>query len=70
MPGDIINEIFSIDNDLKMGYQLKELFLDIVYHAEIDDVERQKEESQNATGYVFTGGAFVGNTREYDTYIQ
>jgi hypothetical protein len=36
----------------------------------IDDVERQKEESQNATGYVFTGGAFVGNTREYDTYIQ
>ena len=24
-----------------MGYQLKELFLDIVYHAEIDDVERQ-----------------------------
>ena len=24
-----------------MGYQLKELFLDIVYHAEIDNVERQ-----------------------------
>ena len=41
LPGDIINELFSIDNDLKMGYQLKELFLDIVYHAEIDDVERQ-----------------------------
>ena len=41
LPGDIINEIFSIDNDLKMGYQLKELFLDIVYHAEIDNVERQ-----------------------------
>ena len=41
LPGDIINEIFAIDNDLKMGYQLKELFLDIVYHAKIDDVERQ-----------------------------
>lgn len=41
LPGDIINEIFTIDNDLKMGYQLKELFLDIVYHAEIEDVERQ-----------------------------
>ena len=41
LPSDIINELFSIDDDLKMGYQLKELFLDIVYHAEIDNVERQ-----------------------------
>ena len=41
---EITNEIFLIDNDLKMGYQLKELFLDIVYHLEINDVERQLDD--------------------------
>ena len=41
LPGEIIQKLLSIDEDLKIGYQLKELFLDIVHYAEIDDVERQ-----------------------------
>ena len=41
LPGELIDKLLSIDDDLKQGYQLKELFLDIVNHAELDDVERQ-----------------------------
>lgn len=41
LPGDIIRELLEIDEDLNKGYQLKELFLDIVNHAGIDDVKRQ-----------------------------
>ncbi len=41
LPGEIITDLLSIDDDLKRGYQLKELFLDIVNHAQLDDVERQ-----------------------------
>lgn len=44
LPGDIIRELLSIDDDLHRGYQLKELFLDIVNHAELSDVERQLRE--------------------------
>ena len=41
LPGEIIKELLSIDDDLHRGYQLKELFLDIVNHAELNDAERQ-----------------------------
>jgi len=41
LPGDIIRELIEIDDDLKRGYQLKELFLDIVHHSPLEDVERQ-----------------------------
>lgn len=37
----ILKDLLSIDEDLKKGYELKELFLDIVNHAKIDDVESQ-----------------------------
>ena len=43
LPGEIIQEILSIDDELRRGYQLKELFLDIVNHATLDDVRRQLE---------------------------
>jgi transposase len=39
LPKDILDELFEIDDDLKYGYQLKELFLDIVNHSEYDGVE-------------------------------
>ena len=41
LPGDIIRELLKIDDDLNRGYQLKELFLDIVNHTTYDDAERQ-----------------------------
>lgn len=41
LPGEIIQEILSLNEDLKRGYQLKELFLDIINHAPLDDVKRQ-----------------------------
>ena len=41
LPGEIIQELLRIDDDLKRAYQLKELFLDIVHHAELEDVESQ-----------------------------
>lgn len=41
LPGEIIQELLSIDEDLRRGYQLKELFLDIINHAPLDDVKRQ-----------------------------
>ena len=44
LPGEIITDLLLIDDDLKRGYQLKELFLDIVNHAELNDIERQLKE--------------------------
>lgn len=41
LPGDIIRELLDISDDLKRGYQLKELFLDIVHHSSYEDAERQ-----------------------------
>ena len=41
LPGEIITQLLEIDDDLKRGYQLKELFLDIVHHATLEDVEEQ-----------------------------
>lgn len=41
LPGDIIKEIFNISEELHRGYQLKELFLDIINHTDYEDVERQ-----------------------------
>jgi transposase len=39
LPKNILDELFAIDEDLKYGYQLKELFLDIVHHSEYTNVE-------------------------------
>lgn len=39
LPGEIIEELLSIDEDLRRGYQLKELFLDIVNHCDYKDAE-------------------------------
>ena len=33
LPGEVIQELLTIDDDLKRGYQLKELFLDLVNHS-------------------------------------
>ena len=41
LPGEIIQEMLSISDELKRGYQLKELFLDIVHHAPYEDAKRQ-----------------------------
>ena len=41
LPGEIIQEILSISDELRRGYQLKELFLDIVHHAPYEDAKRQ-----------------------------
>ena len=41
LPGEIIQEILNISDELRRGYQLKELFLDIVNHAYFDDAKRQ-----------------------------
>ena len=41
LPGEIIQEILSLSDELKRGYQLKELFLDIVNHASLEDAKRQ-----------------------------
>lgn len=37
LPGDILNEIFEINEEIKRGYDLKELFLDIVNHSTYED---------------------------------
>jgi len=39
LPGEIIQELLEIDDDLKRGYQLKELFLDIINHGIYEEVE-------------------------------
>ncbi len=41
LPGDLIHELLDISDDLRRGYQLKELFLDIVHHTTYEDAERQ-----------------------------
>jgi len=41
LPGDILNEIFEISDEIRRGYQLKELFLDIENHATYEDAKRQ-----------------------------
>lgn len=39
LPGEIIQELLSLDDNLRSGYQLKELFLDIVNHSIYEDVK-------------------------------
>lgn len=39
LPGEIIQELLSLDEDLRSGYQLKGLFLDIVNHNIYNDVK-------------------------------
>ena len=41
LPGEILKEMFNISDELKRGYELKELFLDIVNHGIYEDVRRQ-----------------------------
>lgn len=41
LPGELIQELLDISDDLRRGYQLKELFLDIVNHAPLEDAKRQ-----------------------------
>jgi len=41
LPGEIIQELLSISDELRRGYQLKELFLDIVNHTSLEDAKRQ-----------------------------
>ena len=41
LPGEIIQTLLSIDDDLRRGYQLKELFLDIINHTTYEDAKRQ-----------------------------
>ena len=41
LPIDIINEIFDISDELYRGYQLKELFLDIIKHIDYDNAKEQ-----------------------------
>ena len=44
LPGDIIYELLKINDELHRGYQLKELFLDIINHAPLEDAKRQLSE--------------------------
>lgn len=44
LPGIVLMELKEIDDELKRGYQLKELFLDIINHA---DYENAKEQLNN-----------------------
>lgn len=41
LPGEMIQELLSVDDELRRGYQLKELFLDIINHASLEDAKRQ-----------------------------
>ena len=41
LPVDIIKEILEISDELKRGYNLKELFLDIINHAVYEEAEVQ-----------------------------
>ena len=41
LPSDILREIKGISDELKRGYELKELFLDIVNHAIYEEAERE-----------------------------
>lgn len=44
LPGDIIYQLLKINDELHRGYQLKELFLDIINHAPLEDAKRQLSE--------------------------
>ena len=39
LPGDIFKEIMKISEELKTGYDLKELFLDIVNHTTYEEAK-------------------------------
>ena len=41
LPIDILNDILAISDELDRGYQLKELFLDIIKHATYEDAKEQ-----------------------------
>ena len=41
LPVDILRDILDISEELKRGYNLKELFLDIINHATYEDAEEQ-----------------------------
>lgn len=41
LPGEVIQELFKISDELKRGYQLKELFLDIIKHTSYEEAEEQ-----------------------------
>lgn len=41
LPGDILRELLNISDDLRIGYRLKEEFLDIVNHATYENAEEQ-----------------------------
>lgn len=41
LPIDILNEILSVSDELDRGYQLKELFLDIIKHANYEAAKEQ-----------------------------
>ncbi len=41
LPVDILRDILEISEELKRGYNLKELFLDIINHATYEDAEEQ-----------------------------
>ena len=41
LPSEVLNELKSISDELKRGYDLKELFLDIVNHANYEEVKVQ-----------------------------
>ena len=44
LPGGIIRELLKMDDELHRGYQLKELFLDIIKHAPLEDAKRKLRE--------------------------
>ena len=41
IPADILKELLEISDEIKNGYQLKELFLDIINHATYEEAENQ-----------------------------
>ena len=41
LPSEILNELKGISEELKKGYELKELFLDIINHTDLENAERK-----------------------------
>lgn len=41
LPGEVLMKLKEISDELKRGYELKELFLDIINHATLEDVKVQ-----------------------------
>ena len=39
LPSEVLDEILSISDELRRGYQLKELFLDIIHHSNYEEAE-------------------------------